>query len=213
MHCIGLLGGTFDPVHCGHLRVALEMRERLALDEVRLLPAPNPRLREAPRADADTRLAILAAAVKGVDGLVVDDRELSREGPTRTVETLESLRAELPEASLCLIVGMDAFERLDEWHRYDELLGLAHVAVARRSGAQAPASGAVARLLRAHGSDDVAALRSATSGRIFLCDTPYLEISATDIRERLATGRSIRFLVPDRVLELIARSRYYTNAQ
>ncbi|MDX1434695.1 MAG: nicotinate-nucleotide adenylyltransferase [Gammaproteobacteria bacterium] len=213
MRCLGLLGGTFDPVHCGHLRLALEMRERLALETVRLLPAPNPRLRDAPHADAGTRLAILAAAVADVAGLEVDDRELSREGPTRTVETLESLRADLPDASLCLLLGMDAFERLDEWHRFDELLDLAHVAVARRRGARAPGTGAVAKLIETHGCDDPAAVHAARAGRIILCDTPYLDISATDIRERLASGRNIRFLVPDNVLELINRNRYYTHAE
>ena len=136
---IGILGGTFDPVHCGHLRLALEIREQLSLDTVRLLPASSPRLREKPRADGLQRLELLTAAVDGVPGLEVDARELDRDGPTYTVDTLESLRQEFPDTALVFILGMDSFQSLDRWHRWQELPGLAHLAVAHRPVARFPA--------------------------------------------------------------------------
>jgi nicotinate-nucleotide adenylyltransferase len=210
---IGILGGTFDPVHCGHLRLAVEIRERLSLDCVRLLPAPNPRLRDAPRADVSRRLELLAAAVEGEPHLQVDARELQRDGPTYTVETLESLRQEFPHGVLVFIVGMDSFQKLDRWHRWQELLDLAHLAVAHRPGGCLPDPGPVADLLAQRRCDDVAVLKSMPAGRIMICEPPLLDISATRIRSLVAQGRSIRFLVPDKVIELINRTRCYTHAE
>jgi nicotinate-nucleotide adenylyltransferase len=210
---IGILGGTFDPVHCGHLRLALEIRERLSLDCVRLLPAPNPRLREAPRADISRRLEWLAAAVEGEPGLQVDARELERDGPTYTVDTLESLRREFPDGMLVFILGMDSFQKLDGWHRWRELLDLTHLVVAHRPGGSLPGPGAIADLLAQRRCDDVAALTSEPAGRIMICEPPLLDISATRVRSLVAQRRSIRFLVPDKVIELIYRSRCYTHAE
>ncbi len=210
---IGILGGTFDPVHCGHLRLALEIREQLSLDAVRLLPAPNPRLREKPRADGSRRLELLAAAVDGVPGLEVDARELDRDGPTYTVETLESLRREFPDQVLVFILGMDSFQSLDRWHRWQELPGLAHLAVAHRPGGALPGPGPIADLLAQRRCDDVATLAAEPAGRIMICEPPLLDISATRIRALVAEGRSIRFLVPDKVIELINRTRCYTHAE
>lgn len=210
---IGILGGTFDPVHCGHLRLALEMRERLDLDRVCLLPAPNPRLREKPRADVSRRLELLAAAIDGEPGLVVDTRELDRDGPTYTVETLESFRQEFPNESLVFILGMDSFQKLDLWHRWQKLLDLAHLAVAHRPGGSLPGPGSIADLLTQHRCDDVATLKARPAGRIMVCEPPLLDISATRIRSLAAAGQSIRFLVPDKVNELINRTRCYTHAE
>lgn len=210
---IGILGGTFDPVHCGHLRLALEIREHLSLDGVRLLPAPNPRLRDAPRADVSQRLELLAAAVDGEPGLQVDARELERDGPTYTVETLESFRREFSDEVLVFIVGMDSFQHLERWHRWQELLDLAHLVVAHRPGGLLPEPGPIADLLERHRCDDVSALKSEPAGRIMICAPPLLDISATRIRALVAGGRSIRFLVPDKVIELINRTRCYTHAE
>ena len=210
---IGILGGTFDPVHCGHLRLALEIRERLSLDCVRLLPAPCPRLREAPRAHVSSRLEMLAAAVEGEPGLQLDAREVDRDGPTYTVETLESLRREFPDSVLVFIVGMDSFRKLDRWHRWQELLDFAHLVVADRPGGSLPGPGPIADLLEQRRCDDVAVLKSQPAGRIMMCRPPLLDISATRIRSLVAAGRSIRFLVPDKVIELINRTRCYTHAE
>lgn len=210
---IGILGGTFDPVHCGHLRLALEVRELLSLSSVRLLPAANPRLRETPRADASRRLEWLRAAVEGEPGLEVDARELERDGPTYTVETLESFRREFSAEALVFILGMDSFRRLDGWHRWRELTGLAHLVVAQRPGGSLPGPGPVADLLDERRCDDVATLMAEPAGRIMICAPPLLDISATRVRTLVAEGRSIRFLVPDKVIELINRTRCYENAQ
>ncbi len=210
---IGILGGTFDPVHCGHLRLALEVREQLALASVRLLPAPNPRLRETPRASVAQRLELLRAAIDAEAGLEVDARELDRDGPTHTVETLESLRREFSVEALVFIVGMDSFRSLDRWHRWQELLDFAHLLVAQRPGASLPDPGAVAELLDERRCDDVATLMAKPAGHIMICAPPLLDISATRVRALIAERRSIRFLVPDKVIELINRSRCYSDAE
>jgi nicotinate-nucleotide adenylyltransferase len=210
---IGILGGTFDPVHCGHLRLALEIREQLSLDCVRLLPAPNPRLREAPRADVSLRLELLAAAVDGEPGLKVDARELGRDGPTVTVETLESFRQEFPDELLVFILGMDSFRSLDRWHRWQDLLDLTHLAVAHRPGGSLPGPGPIADLLEQCRCVDAATLKAESAGRIMICEPPLLDISATRVRSLIAEGRSIRFLVPDKVIELMNRTRCYTHAE
>ena len=137
---IGIFGGTFDPIHCGHLRAIVELRDALALDEVRVIPCARPAHRDAPAAPPAARVAMLRAALRAMHGCVVDERELARPGPSYTVDTLAELRDERPTAALCLLLGHDAFAGLAQWHRWRELFTLAHVVVARRPGAaQLPA--------------------------------------------------------------------------
>lgn len=210
VEAIGVLGGTFDPVHCGHLRLALELRAALGLDSVRLMPAPNPRLRAAPEAGAEVRMRLLEAALAGVAGLEADGRELSRAGPTVTAETLQALREDRPEASLCLLLGMDAFSRLDAWTGFERIPALAHLVVARRPGVSTlPRDGEVARILRERRRDDPGAIREARAGFVIVLDVPILDISATRVRSLRARGASIRFLVPDRVHEIIVAEGLY----
>ncbi len=211
MRLVGLLGGTFDPVHCGHLRMAIESRELLALDEVCLLPAGAPRLRSRPLADGELRLRMLHAAVDGVAGLRVDARELRRPGPTRTVDTLRELRRERPDDRHVLILGADAFARLARWAEWRAIARLAHLLVVRRPGARLPGQGELAELLRRRVTD-AARLRRRRSGLLMLADLPRLDISATRIRTLLASGRSVRFLVPDPVLPLLTGSGAYDDA-
>jgi len=208
---LGILGGTFDPVHVGHLRLAIEVRERVGLDEVLMLPAPRPRLRGAPQISAATRLRLLDAAVSGITGLAVDGRELDAPGPTRTVDTLTGLRAEAGTRPLCLILGADAASRLHRWHRWEELTRLAHLVIARRPGARLPRTGPVAALLAARRDDDPAALRVRPAGLIHVCDIPGLDVSATAVRERLAQGRSIEFLVPEEVRQMMLNEGLYVR--
>ncbi len=205
MNPIGILGGTFDPVHNGHLRLAIEMREALGLSGVKLIPALYPPLRDAPGTDATRRLRMLEAAIEGEDGLEVDDRELHREGPSYTVDTLRSLREELGNTPICLIVGMDAFCRLDDWHQWNKLPELAHIAVAHRPGSASPESGVVAELVNARGVNDPAKLRDRGAGYVIVQEIPALDISATRIRALLNAGRSIRYLVPDPVNDILLR--------
>ncbi|HTO19085.1 MAG TPA: nicotinate-nucleotide adenylyltransferase [Pseudomonas sp.] len=206
---VGILGGTFDPVHIGHLRGALEVAELFALDEVRLIPSARPPHRDAPQVSAEDRLAMVRRAVEGVPGLTVDDRELRRERPSYTIDTLESLRSELAaDDQLFLVLGWDAFCGLPSWHRWEELLLHCHLLVLQRPDADVEAPDALRNLLAARSVSDPQALCGPGGQIAFVWQTP-LEISATQLRERLAQGRSIRFLVPDAVLAYIQAHGLY----
>ena len=200
---IGVLGGTFDPVHIGHLRGALEVAETLGLDEVRLVPNFRPPHREAPNSSAQDRLAMVQLAVQDVPPLAVDARELERDRPSYTLDTLESLREELDQQDqIHLIVGWDAFCGLPSWHRWEELLDHCHILDMQRPDADSDAPQALRDLLAAHSVNDPLAL-SGRSGQIAFVWQAPLEVSATRIRQFLASGRSVRFLVPDAVLAYI----------
>ena len=208
---IGILGGTFDPVHFGHLRTAMELLECLRLEEIRFVLCRVPPLGKKPRAAVEARLAMLEVAVRQESRFVVDERELHRDGPSYSVDTLESLRAEFPDRPLCLIAGMDAFASLPEWHRWDELLSLAHLVVAHRPGAPLPDGDALRRVLDRHRTVDPADLAGMTAGRILLHAVTQLDISSSAIRETVARGESARFLVPDRVLEFLQAEGCYAR--
>ena len=209
MTAIGILGGTFDPVHCGHLSLAVEMKKRLGLDTVRLVPAARPRLRAPPVATAARRLEMLCAAVCGVEGLAVDEREIGRTGPTCTVDTLVEIRCEHPGDPLCFILGLDAFLHLDEWERWREIPELAHLAVARRDGASLPQHGPLARLLHERDAADPAELRRRPAGLVHVAELPVPEVSASHVRRRLTRGERVDGMVPPAVFELITRQGSY----
>lgn len=156
---IGLLGGTFDPIHFGHLRPALELYETLDLEQLRIIPCGTPPHRDPPCANGEQRLAMLRLALAGQPGLVIDPRELQRPGPSYMVDTLISLREELGDVPLALIIGMDAFHGLERWHRWRELVDLCHLIVIHRPGWQEPAEGELANLLTTRQTGDVAELR------------------------------------------------------
>lgn len=200
---IGILGGTFDPIHIGHLRGALEVAEQFGLDELRLIPCARPPHRQSPQVSAADRLAMVRCAVDGVPPLTVDDRELRRERPSYTIDTLESLRGELAaDDQLFLLLGWDAFCGLPGWHRWQELLDHCHILVLQRPEAASEPPEALRNLLAARSVGDPQALAGPGGHIAFVWQTP-LEVSATQIRERLASGRSVRFLVPDAVLAYI----------
>ncbi len=209
MKRIGLLGGTFDPVHIGHLRAAVEVVEQFGLDELRLLPCARPPHRATPQVSAGQRLQMAQLAVRGLDAVLVDDRELRRERPSWTIETLESLRAELgAEAQLLLLLGWDAFCGLPAWHRWQEILDFCHILVLQRPDADADTPEVLRNLLAARSLVDPQQLHGAAGQIAFIWQTP-LAVSATLIRNRLATGRSVRFLVPDAVLDYIQEHGLY----
>ena len=207
---IGLFGGTFDPIHNGHLRTVLDVKEALDLDEVRLLPLREAVHRDQPATSPEIRLALVQAAVSGTPGLVADGRELSREGPSYTFDTLVSLRRQFgDDLPLVLILGADAFNGFLSWHRPHDILGLAHMAIMERAGHEVQATGAIADLLAPRAAPTPGALRESPAGRIFRVNVTALEISSTDIRARIAAGASVRFLVPDTVETLIRRLGLY----
>ncbi|MGE3480357.1 MAG: nicotinate-nucleotide adenylyltransferase [Gammaproteobacteria bacterium] len=206
---IGILGGTFDPIHSAHLRCALEVQQALRLAEVRFVPCRQPPHRPAPAADPAQRLAMLRLALEGQAGFSIDERELRRAGPSYMVDTLDSLRRELPAQPMCLIIGLDAFVQLHTWHRWERLIELAHIAVMTRPGLREGPGGEVAALLERCQEDDPQALHGAPAGRIILCPVTRLEISATRIRALVAQGMSARYLAPDRVLDYIRQAGLY----
>jgi nicotinate-nucleotide adenylyltransferase len=209
MKPIGIFGGTFDPIHFGHLRTAFEMLQALRLHEVRFMPCGSPPHRIEPIADAGLRLQMVKRAVDTQPGFVVDNRELQREGPSYSVDTLTALREEFPSQSLALIIGMDAFLSLPKWYHWHEILDLSHIVVAHRPGWKAPDVGPLRDLLADRGTHRIENLHEKLSGHIYIHDVTQLEISSTEIRELVGLGRDPRFLLPDGVRELIEQSGCY----
>lgn len=199
---LAILGGTFDPVHNAHLRVAWEAAEQLEA-EVRLVPVNVPPHRDAPIASARERAAILRAALRGQERLFLDERELARDGPSWTIDTLIELRAEIgPERPLVLLVGADAFLGLPSWHRWGELFDHAHVGVLTRPGHEIATLPTELRIkVASRRTNDPNVIANLPSGRVLPVAVTSLEISATQIREVLAAGGEPRYLVPDAVLE------------
>ncbi|MFI9652367.1 nicotinate-nucleotide adenylyltransferase [Guyparkeria halopsychrophila] len=199
---IGVFGGTFDPVHIGHLRLATEVAETLRLSRVHLVPAAIPPHRGEPLLDAATRLDLVARSIADEPRFVLDDREHRRAGPSYTADTLAEFAAEFPGEPRVLMMGMDAFNGLPDWHEVDRILDLAHIAVATRPGSQA--EGRAADWL-AERRVDPAMLADAPVGRIVPVAITRLDISATTLRGFIDQGRSLRYLVPEPVVRHLSR--------
>ena len=210
-----MLGGTFDPVHYGHLRLADELQRTLRLPDMRLVPSGDPPHRNAPHASAAHRVAMLELARREFPDLAVDTREIARAGKSYTVRTLESLRAEDAKRPLAWIVGADALLGLPTWHRWRELFALAHLIVVGRPGVDLEGAmpAALRREWRARLSADPAALRARPAGAIYRHDVTPQPISSTAIRAELARGptglAAVRGLLPRDVLTYIARNGLY----
>jgi nicotinate-nucleotide adenylyltransferase len=211
---VAVLGGTFDPVHFAHLRLAEELADVFDFSAVRFIPAAIPPHRGEPRASAQHRLRMVELAIAGNPLFSVDDRELRREKPSYTYDTLIELRAEIGARPLCLLMGADAFVALTTWHRWRELFDLAHIVVARRPGY--PLAELAASLpgplkeqyLRRH-LPDHNTLRLEPAGRIFTHELTALDVSATALRALIATGGSLRYLLPDSVIAYIEEHNLY----
>ena len=187
---VGLLGGSFDPVHHGHLIVGRVAAETLGLESLRFVPArQQPFKRGLHGASAEQRAAMLDLAVAGSPGFAVERAELERAGPSYTVDTLRALHAREPGVRLTLLLGADAAAELEAWHRAEEIPALATVVVFARAGVPVPSSPLISRTI----------------------EVPAIEISATEIRRRVREGRSIRYWVPDTVAEYVTRHRLYLD--
>jgi len=211
MEPIGLFGGTFDPIHYGHLRTAFELWQSLKLAEVRFLPSGSPPHRNETMASAELRLAMVKAAVADQPAFVVDDREVRRSGLSYSVDTLTELRNENPERSLCLLLGMDAFLGLPSWHRWRDLLELTNVVVVNRPGWKAPLSGPLGEVLVDRGTGSIRDLHDQKAGRIYVHAVTQLEISSTELRQQLVAGRDPRYLVADPVRRIIIETGCYAE--
>lgn len=213
---LGIFGGTFDPVHFGHLRLAEEAVVQLGLGGVRWIPAGHPPHRGVPQVTAAQRLEMVRRSTAGNPHFSVDPVEVEADAPSYTIHTLERLRGELgPDQPVILLVGADAFAGLNTWHRWPDLLSLAHIAVSHRPGFPVePGSlpGALATLFAERRLTDVAGLAQAPAGSIVTFAMTQLAISATQIRKLLANGLSARYLLPDTVLDYIQAHSLYRNA-
>ncbi len=213
---IGILGGTFDPIHNGHLRIAQEALEQCELAQVRFVPCGTPPHRPAPKAPAKSRWEMVRLALNSHPDFQVDVHEIFRTDPCYTVDTLTALRTELgAQQSLCLILGGDAFLQLHTWRDWKRLFDLAHIVVLQRAGclplgnAMGSADAALQEEYRTRLAPGAKALHESPCGTIFVADMPALEISSTDIRRRCAEGKNVRFLTPDVVANYINTNSLY----
>ena len=208
---LGFLGGAFDPVHIGHLRGAMAVRDTLNLERVDLIPAAQSPLKDRAAVDAVHRLAMLDRAVHGLPGIAVDARELDRPGPSYTVDTLEDLRREHgAERPLVWIIGADILATLPQWSRWRELLDFAHLVVMGRPDAE-PHPPEVSAWL-AENTIDKTGLLARPGGGVFTLAQPLLEVSSSEIRAMLVAGRDPRFLLPDGVMEYISDHALFSRA-
>lgn len=208
---IGVYGGSFDPVHNGHCRLIIELLERLPLTEIKILPCKTPALKPQTQASATHRLNMLGMALLECDRVSIDDRELKRQKISYTYDSLLEIRKEIGQQPIALIMGSDAFINFDQWHRWQELLTLAHIIIVNRPHFELPVTGVLAHLLTDNCVDDVNELSKRSAGKIFICPIPLLAISATDIRRKYEEKLSIKYLVPDSVLEYIINEEIYSS--
>ena len=204
---VGILGGTFDPVHNGHLRSALECLQQFDFDHVRLIPSARPPHRTQPQATPEQRMMMLHLAIKNSQQFIVDDRELKREGASYTIDTLKSLKAEFPETALYLILGTDALNLLLTWHQWQQLLDFCHIIVMQRAGAPLTLSDEMTSWYQAHLAKPED--KSLLAGRVWPVTLTQLAISATTIRSDIAQGQPPAFLTPDPVVSFIEQLKLY----
>ncbi len=207
---IGFLGGTFDPIHNGHLHAAATAAAALDLERVELVLAAQPKHRAPPHASIEQRWAMLELAVTGNDLLRADDREIRRGSASYTVETLEEVRAESgPLMPIVWLLGWDAYRNLTTWHRWRELLSFAHLAVLRRPGTDTSLNDSMREFTAEHRIDSAAGLHRRPTGGVFFLDAPMLSISSTDVRARLQGGEDVGQLLPSAVWTYIKEHQSY----
>jgi nicotinate-nucleotide adenylyltransferase len=208
---IGILGGTFDPIHYGHLRTALDVQEALGLERIHFVPLKHAVHRDQPGVPAELRASMVQAAIARYPGFVMDDRELHSDRPSYSLYTLQSFRRQMPHTSLCFLLGMDAFRDFLNWHEPMEILELAHLVVMRRP-AEELQNAPLQRLVAERSIEDVTQFDQSQGGSILFQSVTQLAISATDIRQRVQQGRSLRYLLPDAVITIIDQLKLYQSS-
>lgn len=203
---IGIFGGTFDPIHYGHLRSALEVKDVYGLTEVRLIPCSQPPHREQPAATALMRLHMLELAIKDRPGFVIDTRELNRDGISYMVDTLKSLRQEFKDESLLLFIGSDAFHYLKTWHQWQHLFDYSHIIVMTRPGFKIHN---LDEFFKARLASGITELAQCAAGKLYFQQITQLDISATAIRSMIEKQQNPEFLLPDSVIAYIRQHKLY----
>lgn len=206
---MGILGGSFDPVHYGHLRVALEVSQKLNISTIKFIPCKQQVLKSHAPMEQTHRLNMLKLAVEGVSSFEVDERELKREGPSYMVETLQSLQQDYPEQTLCLILGADAAKLFEQWYHWRSIFALAHLIIVTRPHYDTTAISWLQAMLPERQVQHPSELKQAKAGKILLFSTSLLAISAEEIRRQLAERYSPKFLLPETVLSYIHQHHLY----
>jgi len=207
---IGVYGGTFDPIHFGHLTAAKDVQQKLGLDEIRMVVSARPPHRIEPIVAAEERFNLLSLAVKDEPVLTADDCEINRAGPSYMVDTLRYYRQQMPSCSLVLILGIEAFNAFKSWHRWEEIIDLAHIVVTNREGFGNELDENICGYVNQFITSDKAQLKQCTHGKIYRQPVTAIDISATDIRRRIKSKQSIEKLMPDSCCEYIRRLGFYT---
>lgn len=202
---IGINGGTFDPIHFGHLRAALEVQRALGLQEVRFVPCFKPVHRGTPSVSAEQRCAMIELGIAKQPGFVLDKIEIEQGGPSYMVHTLRTLTQRYPSQSLVLMMGTDAFVKFDQWFEWPEILQLANLAITHRPGDTIPKAGVVGQIFTKHQVPQL----TAKSGQIVEIPITQLDISATALRRNLNQGVSVDYLLPTSVIEYIQQQQLY----
>ena len=204
-----LFGGTFDPVHYGHLRCAEEVRQKLGVTTVSLLPAGQPTHRATPRATAAQRLEMLQLAVNEFPHLSIDTREIERDGPSYMVDTLKDIRRQWPQRPVLLLIGQDAVNHLDSWHQWLELFQLSHIGILTRPSSHADYSQELGEMIEKCRISDASELFSTAAGRVLSLKVAAIDISATMIKSIIRLGRSPKGMLPAAVLAFINENSLY----
>ena len=208
---LGIFGGTFDPVHYGHLRTALDVQEALELDRVYFVPLKEAVHRDQPETAAELRCSMVQAAIGDQPGFMLDDRELRRMERSYSLYTVEAFRRQFPDSRICFLMGMDAFRGFLDWHKPGEILQLAHIVVMHRPETES-LDEELKQLVQQLQVEDAGELRSHEAGKILFQPVTQLDISSTDIRRRRREGKSIRYLVPESVRNIISYHRLYRES-
>lgn len=202
---IGIFGGTFDPIHIGHLRTAVEVLEQCELDHVRLIPCYQAPHRQTAIASMDQRCTMIHQAIHREARLVLDTREARLPSPSYTINTLVSLQTELPQARFYLIVGTDALQQFTTWHQWEKILAYAHLLVVTRTAPPVE----ISPLLRNYMTNSLKELHTLAAGKIFLLNIPLLEIASSQIRDYCIAGKNPRYLLTEHVYNYIQQQQLY----
>ena len=207
---IGIFGGSFDPIHFGHIKLVLALLEHFDFENIRLVPCQLSPHKKNTYASAKHRLAMLNIVTSTNEKLIADDRELRRPGVSYTIDTLRELREELGTTqAIVMIVGVDAFANICTWHKYAEILSLCHIMLLKRPEYELPAEGCEKELYESHCTDDINKIRETSNGYIYLSNEEKYAISSSEIRHVIASGQQPRYMLPGNIWNYIRRNELY----